>query len=153
MGFFYKAVNTLDSMIGYKNDRYLYFGRFAAKLDDVMNFIPAIVSAWLMILASFLLRLDAKNAVAIYKRGSAQSRQPQLCEDRIGGGRGSEFAAGRDAYYFGKLVEKPTIGDSNRRITIEDIPLMNRLMYMTAVLSLLIMSAARWGILFGFVWR
>lgn len=149
LGFFYKAVNTLDSMIGYKNDRYLYFGRFAAKLDDVMNFIPAIVSAWLMILASFLLRLDAKNAIAIYRRDRHNHASPNSAKTESVAAGALNLQLAGDAYYFGKLVVKPTIGDANRTITIEDIPLMNRLMYMTAVLSLLIMSAARWGILFG----
>ncbi len=76
LGFFYKAVNTLDSMIGYKNDRYLYFGRFSARFDDAVNFIPAILSAWLMIAASWLLRLDYKNAVRIYRRDHRNHASP-----------------------------------------------------------------------------
>lgn len=76
MGFLYKAINTMDSMIGYKNETYLYFGRAAAKLDDVVNFIPAILSAWLMIGASYLLGLDGKNAQRIYKRDRKNHTSP-----------------------------------------------------------------------------
>ena len=76
LGLFYKAVNTLDSMVGYKNDKYLYFGRISAKFDDFCNFIPAIFAAFLMILSSFFLGFDFKNAMKIYKRDRFNHKSP-----------------------------------------------------------------------------
>lgn len=143
LGFFYKAVNTLDSMIGYKNDKYLYFGRFAAKLDDLLNFIPAILSAWLMIAASFLLRLDVKNAVKIYRRDRHNHSSPNSAKTEAVAAGALNLQLAGDAYYFGKLVKKQTIGDNNRTITPQDIPLMNRLMYGTAIFSILLFCGAR----------
>ncbi|WMJ22049.1 adenosylcobinamide-phosphate synthase CbiB [Paludicola sp. MB14-C6] len=143
LGFFYKAVNTLDSMIGYKNDKYLYFGRFAAKLDDVLNFLPAIISAMFMIAASFIVGLDSKNAVKIYKRDKHNHSSPNSAKtEAVAAGALNLMLAG-DAYYFGKLVKKKTIGDDNKTITPQDIPTMNKLMYATATVSILILSAIR----------
>lgn len=143
LGFFYKAVNTLDSMIGYKNDKYMYFGRFAAKLDDVLNFIPAILSGILMIASSFILRLDYKNAVKIYKRDRHNHSSPNSAKTEAVAAGALNLQLAGDAYYFGKLVKKKTIGDDNRTITPEDIPLMNKLMYATAIFSLIVFSAIR----------
>ena len=99
LGFFYKSVNTLDSMIGYKNDKYLYFGRFAAKMDDVVNFIPAILSAWLMIAASFLLRLDGKNAIRIYRRDHKNHASPNSARtESVAAGALRIQLAGEDVY-------------------------------------------------------
>lgn len=143
LGFLYKAVNTLDSMIGYKNERYLYFGRFAARLDDVANFIPAILSAFLMIAASFLMGLDWKHAVAVYRRDRHNHKSPNSAKtESVAAGALNVQLAG-DAYYFGKLVQKPTIGDGNRPVTPGDIPLMNRLMYLTSFLSLILLTGLR----------
>ncbi len=135
LGFFYKAVNTLDSMIGYKNEKYLYFGKFAARLDDVMNFIPAIFSAYGMIAASFINRLNYKNALRIYKRDKRNHSSPNSArtESVCAGALNVQLAG--DAYYFGKLVRKPSIGDNNRNIQIDDIPAVNKLMYTTAIIS------------------
>ena len=77
LGFFYKSVNTMDSMIGYRNEHYQYFGTAAAKLDDILNYIPARISAYLMILAAFFARYDSKEAFRVYRRGQTQSRKPQ----------------------------------------------------------------------------
>ena len=139
----YKMVNTLDSMIGYKNETYLYFGRAAAKLDDVVNFIPAILSAWLMIGASYLLGLDGKNAQRIYKRDRKNHTSPNSArtESVCAGALGVQLAG--DAFYFGQLVHKPTIGDPGRPVTAEDIPLSCRLMTLTSVLSLCLFLAVR----------
>lgn len=143
LGFLYKAVNTLDSMIGYKNEKYMYFGRFAAKLDDVMNFIPAIISAWFMIAASFIIGLDAKNAVKIYKRDRHNHSSPNSAKtEAVAAGALNVQLAG-DAYYFGKLVKKQTIGDNNRKVTPEDIRMMNRLMYSTAFISVVLLYNLR----------
>ncbi|WP_330586709.1 adenosylcobinamide-phosphate synthase CbiB [Aminipila terrae] len=111
LGFLYKAVNTMDSMIGYKNDKYLYFGRFAAKLDDVLNFIPARLSGIFMIIASAFCGLDFKNAARIYRRDRTNHASPNSAHtEAVCAGALNVQLAG-DAYYFGKLYEKKTIGD------------------------------------------
>lgn len=128
-GFFYKAVNTMDSMIGYKNDRYLYFGCCAAKLDDILNLIPARVSALGMIVVSFFCRLNWKNAVKIYKRDRYNHASPNSAQtEAVCAGALSVQLAG-DAYYFGTLYHKPVIGDALRQIDTKDIRLANRLLY------------------------
>lgn len=141
LGFFYKAVNTLDSMIGYKNDRYLYFGRFAAKTDDVFNYLPAIFSAWMMIAAAFLGGFDARGALRIYRRDRRRHASPNSArtESVCAGALGLRLAG--DASYFGKPVHKPTIGDDLRPIEPEDIPRANRLMLLTSALALLVLAA------------
>lgn len=138
LGFFYKAVNTMDSMVGYKNDKYLYFGRVAAKLDDILNYIPARISAYLMILASAILGMDAKNAYKIFKRDRYNHASPNSAQtESVCAGALNVQLAG-DAYYFGKLYKKKFIGDAIRKISFEDIRLANRLLYGTAVLGMLI---------------
>lgn len=137
LGFFYKAVNTMDSMIGYKNDKYLYFGRTAAKLDDAVNFVPARISAYLMIIASFLGGecYSGKRAWYIYKRDNRNHASPNAAqtESVCAGALGIQLAG--DASYFGKIVKKPYIGDSVRAVENEDIKRVNCLMYLTAWLG------------------
>lgn len=134
LGFFYKAVNTMDSMVGYKNDRYLYFGRAAAKLDDVVNFIPARISAYLMILSAFIggRAYDGKRAFRIYRRDRRNHASPNSAqtESACAGALGIQLAG--DASYFGKIVKKPYIGDAVRMVEFEDIKRINHLMYLTA---------------------
>ena len=146
LGFLYKAVNTLDSMIGYKNDKYLYFGRFAARTDDVFNFLPAIIASYIMLLGSFILGLDYKNAYKIYKRDKNKSSSPNSCKTESVAAGALDVELLGDAYYFGKLVKKETIGDNIKEIEIDDIKTMNKLMYVTAVLSLIIFSSIRFFI-------
>jgi len=142
-GFLYKAVNTLDSMIGYKNEKYLYFGKFAARLDDILNFIPAVLSAYAMIMASFICRLDWKNAVRIYRRDKRNHSSPNSARtEAVCAGALNVQLAG-DAYYFGRLVKKPYIGDGMRKIQTEDIPAAARLMYTTAAIALTVLCASR----------
>lgn len=137
LGFLYKAVNTMDSMIGYKNDKYMYFGRAAAKLDDLVNFLPARISACLMIAASYLGGKDfsGKEAKRIYKRDRRNHASPNSAqtESVCAGALGIRLAG--DASYFGRIVKKPTIGDALRKVEYEDIKRANRLMYLTAWLS------------------
>lgn len=135
LGFLYKAVNTMDSMIGYKNDRYLYFGRAAAKLDDAVNFIPARISACLMVAAAvFLKGADQNRAWKIYRRDSRKHASPNSAqtESVCAGALGIQVAG--DASYFGKIVKKSYIGDPVRKVETEDIKRTNRLMYITAFL-------------------
>ena len=147
-GFVYKAVNTMDSMIGYKNDKYLYFGRCAAKLDDVANYIPARLSGWLMVAASAFVKMDVKNAAKIYRRDRRNHASPNSAQTEAAMAGALEIQLAGNAYYFGKLYEKPTIGDGIRSVEVEDIRRSNRLLYATAILGavifLLIGSAVRY---------
>lgn len=133
-GFFYKAINTMDSMVGYKNEEYLYFGRAAARLDDFVNFIPARISAYLMIASSFLLgnNFSGKDAFTIYKRDCKKHASPNSAqtESVCAGALGIQLAG--DASYFGKIVKKPYIGEALRKVEYEDIRRVNDLMYMSA---------------------
>ena len=134
LGFLYKAVNTMDSMVGYKNDRYLHFGRAAAKLDDVVNFFPARISALLMIGAAFLSgkSYNGRQAWRIWHRDSRKHASPNSAqtESVCAGALGIQLAG--DASYFGKVVKKPYIGDPKRQVEYEDIRRANRLMNRTA---------------------
>ena len=142
LGFFYKAVNTLDSMVGYKNDTYLYFGRFSAKLDDVLNFIPSRISGLLLVLASPLAGLSMEGAWKIFRRDRRNHASPNSAqtEAAAAGALGVQLAG--DAYYFGKLYKKPTIGDPLRPVEYEDIRRVNRLMYAAVCLALLLAALA-----------
>jgi adenosylcobinamide-phosphate synthase len=142
LGFLYKAVNTMDSMLGYKNTTYLYFGRAAAKLDDFVNFLPARLSALFMIAAAFLgekfsndKKLSGKGAVAIYKRDRKKHASPNAAQtEAVCAGALGILLCG-DACYFGKKVKKPYIGEPLREVEYEDIKRANRLLYLTAVLG------------------
>lgn len=143
LGFVYKAVNTMDSMLGYKNDKYMYFGRFAAKFDDVVNFIPARISAYLMIAAAFIggRQFDGKNAYRIFKRDRFNHASPNSAQTESVCAGALRVQLAGDAVYFGKLVKKKYIGDGLREIEYEDIKRANRLMYITAFLCELLSVA------------
>lgn len=146
LGFCYKAINTLDSMIGYRNERYLHFGRFAAKLDDIANFIPSRLCALLMTVSASLCGLDGLGAFRIWKRDRRNHKSPNSAqtEAACAGALGVQLAG--DAYYGGKLFKKPTIGDADRPVIPEDIKRANVLMYVTSFLMLLSFSIIK---LFG----
>ena len=143
LGFFYKAANTMDSMVGYRNERYEDFGRAAAKLDDIVNFIPARLSALLMIIAAVLPGYSAKDGWRIWRRDRFQHKSPNSAqtESVCAGALGVQLAG--DASYFGVLVRKPTIGDPLRPVETQDIRRANRLMLTTALLSLLFLGGAK----------
>jgi adenosylcobinamide-phosphate synthase len=141
--FLYKAINTMDSMIGYKNDRYLHFGRCAAKLDDAVNYLPARISAGLMMGASLLLKLDWKNGIRIYKRDRYQHASPNAAQTEAVMAGALNIQLAGDAWYFGKLYKKPVIGDDNRKIKAEDIGQANRLLYMSACLGVILFTGMR----------
>ena len=139
--FVYKAINTMDSMTGYKNDHYIYFGTCAAKLDDIANFIPARLGALLMVAASYLTGLDGKGAWRIFKRDRYNHASPNSAQsEAVCAGALSVELAG-DAYYFGKLYKKKTIGDHIRDICPEDIRRANKLMYVTSILMVVLCIA------------
>jgi adenosylcobinamide-phosphate synthase len=143
LGCLYKAINTMDSMLGYKNRRYLYFGRVAAKLDDLANLLPARLAALLIIAGAFLLGLDGKRAWSIFWRDRKNHASPNSAhtEAACAGALGVELAG--DAFYFGQLYEKPLIGDALRPIEPQDIPRANRLLYSAACLMLVLALAVR----------
>lgn len=141
LGFFYKTVNTMDSMIAYKNDRYLDFGKTAAKLDDFCNYLPSRISAYLMIVACFFLGkdFDGKQAYVIYRRDRRKHASPNSAqtEAACAGALGIRLAG--SAFYFGKLVEKPYIGDAIRPVEVEDIKKANKLLYGTSFLCVILL--------------
>jgi len=135
-GFFYKSINTMDSMLGYKNEKYLYFGRAAARTDDVVNYIPARLSAVLMIAACPLCRLDGKNARRIFRRDRYKHASPNSAqtESTVAGALGVRLAG--DAVYGGVVKKKEFIGDPVREIEPYDITRAGRLMYVASALML-----------------
>lgn len=143
LGFIYKAVNTLDSMVGYKNDKYRYFGTAGARLDDIANYIPARICAWMMIAASGLCKMDRKAAKRIYLRDRYNHASPNSAhtEAVMAGALNVQLAG--PARYFGRLHDKPTIGDDIRPVETEDIARANRLLYAAAALSLLAFAVLR----------
>ena len=136
--FLYKGINTMESMLGYKNDKYLYFGRCAAKLDDAANYLPSRISGWLMVAGAFVIGLDSRNASRIFKRDSRNHASPNSAQTEAVMAGALDVQLAGNAYYFGKLYEKPTIGDAIREIETEDIRYANRLMYATAILGVII---------------
>ena len=149
-GFFYKSINTMDSMVGYKNDRYRYFGTFAARLDDVVNFLPARLAGCLMIFASGLCGMDQKNAWKIYRRDRKKHASPNSAHTEAVMAGALDIQLAGDAWYFGKLHKKPTLGDPIRPVEAEDIPRANRLMYAAAAVTLVLAAAVRILCLFLF---
>lgn len=144
LGFFYKAVNTMDSMLGYKDDRYLYFGRMAAKMDDVVNYLPSRISAVLMIVSACLLRLDGKQAWKTYRRDRRKHASPNSAQTESVCAGALRVQLAGDAWYRGVLHKKEFIGDDLREIEAEDIVRAGRLMYGTAVLSFLVFGGIRY---------
>lgn len=143
LGFAYKAINTLDSTVGYKNERYLHFGRRAAKLDDLVNFLSARISGIGMICSAFLLGKDfsGPNAWKIFRRDRFCHASPNSAQTESACAGALEIQLAGDAKYFGKVVNKPFIGDKTREVTEKDIKNANKLMYVTAWLC--------WGICLG----
>lgn len=138
LGFFYKGINTLDSMVGYKNEKYINIGRFSAIADDVFNFVPSRIAALLMITASAILKMDCKNAYEIFKRDRYKHKSPNSAQTESVCAGALNIMLGGNSYYGKTLVEKPTIGDNNRDTEIEDIRRANKLMYATSLICLIL---------------
>ena len=136
LGLCYKAINTMDSMVGYKNEKYLHFGRAAAKLDDGANYLPSRIAALLWIAAAALTGNDAAGAWRIWKRDRRNHASPNSAqtESACAGALGVQLAG--PATYFGKYYDKPTLGDATRPIEPEDILRANRMMRVASVLGL-----------------
>ena len=143
LGFFYKAVNTMDSMVGYKNEKYIDFGRCAAKTDDVLNFIPSRISALLMIAACLLLGRDfsAKNALRIYVRDRMKHESPNSAQTESACAGALSIRLAGPAVYAGKKEDKPFLGDDTRPVVHHDIIRANRLLYATAFLCEIVCAA------------
>lgn len=147
LGFLYKAVNTMDSMLGYKNEKYLYFGRFPAKMDDVFNYIPARITALFMIAAAFLTGMDGKNAWKIWRRDRRKHASPNSAQTESVCAGALRVRLAGDAVYFGKLHKKEYLGDALRPIEAEDIRRAGKLMYVTAFLMLLVFGAVKLAVI------
>jgi len=138
LAFAYKAVNTLDSMFGYKNDQYMNFGYFPAKLDDVFNYIPARITGILIVLASCVLGYDYKNSSKIYKRDRYNHTSPNSAHPEAAMAGALNVQLGGANYYFGKLVEKPTIGDKVKEIEINDVNKTVKVLYLSSFMGFLL---------------
>lgn len=138
LGFLYKAVNTMDSMLGYKNEKYLYFGRIPAKMDDIFNYIPARLTAWFMVAAAFLTGMDGENAWKIYLRDKRKHASPNSAQSEAVCAGALDVQLAGDAVYFGKVYKKDYIGDAIRKIEPEDILRAGKLMYMTTILMMVV---------------
>ena len=138
LGMFYKAANTMDSMVGYKNDQYLYFGRAAAKFDDILNLIPARVAGVLMCLGGAAAGYDGKNAWRIFIRDRKNHKSPNSAHTEAACAGALQLRLAGPNYYFGQLVDKPYIGDDQRPIEPLDILRSGRILYATAFFALLV---------------
>ncbi|MBR5945168.1 MAG: cobalamin biosynthesis protein CobD [Lachnospiraceae bacterium] len=142
LGMIYKAVNTMDSMLGYKNERYTNFGLVAARADDVFNFIPSRISAILMIIGTFLMGIfkrvyNVSRAVKIWQRDRYNHLSPNSAQTESVCAGALGIKLGGDHYYNGVLVSKPTIGDETRKTEIKDIKRANNLMFMAEIIAML----------------
>lgn len=125
----YKAINTMDSMLGYKNQKYLYFGRAAARLDDVANYLPSRLAGLLWVAAAALTGSSARGAWKIWRRDRRNHASPNSAQTEAACAGALQVQLAGNAYYFGKLYEKPTIGDPIRPVEAQDIVRANRLLY------------------------
>ncbi|MBO7429421.1 MAG: cobalamin biosynthesis protein CobD [Spirochaetia bacterium] len=146
-GFFYKAVNTMDSMLGYKNEKYLYFGRAAAKTDDVVNFIPSRISAFLMIASCPLCHLDGKNALKIFRRDRFKHTSPNAAQTESVFAGALNVRLNGPAVYGRILHDKEYLGDDVRPIESSDIKRAGQLMYTASTLMLIAGILLRTGVI------
>jgi len=137
LGFFYKAVNTLDSMVGYKNERYINFGYYAAKIDDMLNFIPARLTGYLIVLTSYFLRLDYKKAYKVLREDAKKSSSPNsgYSEAPVAGALNISF--GGKLTYFDEVIEKPKIGEGND-FSLDKIISAIKIMHYSSFLTLIV---------------
>lgn len=137
--FLYKAVNTMDSMIAYKNDKYLEFGRIAAILDDVINFIPSRISGICLIIAAMLLNLDYKNAAKIFIRDRNKHASPNAGHTEAAVAGALNIRLGGPLRYFDKVVDKAYLGDDKRSPVVEDIKTTNKLIILASAVFLVLL--------------
>ena len=149
LGFMYKGVNTLDSMVGYRNEKYRYFGSASAWLDDIFNFIPARITAFLLMASAKLWGYDSKNARRIWKRDHIKTLSPNSGSPESAVAGALHIQLGGDANYFGEHYEKETLGDPEREVVAKDIPRTTKLMYGSSFLGLLVLELI-WIVIIGF---
>ncbi|MEG0767462.1 MAG: adenosylcobinamide-phosphate synthase CbiB, partial [Clostridia bacterium] len=142
MGF--KAASTLDSMVGYLDPKYRDIGWASARLDDVLNYVPARLCALLLCLSAWILRLDGANAVRMVRRDHRNHRSPNCAWSEAAVAGALHIQLGGTHTYFGKPIEKPTIGDDDRAPTSTDIAQANRMLYVTSMLGALLLGVMRW---------
>lgn len=142
-GFFYKAVNTMDSMLGYKDEKYLHLGRASARLDDLLNFIPARICALLMMVTACILGMDGVNAWKIYWRDRKNHASPNAAQTEAVCAGALRIQLAGDAWYFGKLYPKKYIGDDIQPVEPEDILRTGRLLYGTAIATFIVTGGIR----------
>ncbi len=152
LGFLYKAVNTMDSMLGYKNDRFKDFGFFSAKADDVFNFLPSRISALFMVAGTFVMGIfsksyDGKEAAKIWKRDRLNHKSPNSAQTESVCAGALGLKLGGPHLYGGVMVDKPFIGDEKRQAEVSDIRRSNNLMFMTEALTVLMIYAVMMSIL------
>jgi adenosylcobinamide-phosphate synthase len=141
--FLYKAVNTMDSMIAYKNERYLKFGRVAAKLDDVVNFFPARISGFCLIIAAFFLKLDYRTAAKVFLRDRLKHSSPNAGHTEATAAGALGVRLGGPSFYFDKIVEKPFIGDSDSEPVPADIKKTNHLVIVGSLVFFVLLVGIR----------
>jgi adenosylcobinamide-phosphate synthase len=142
-GMTYKAVNTLDSMVAYRNDKYMFFGRASAVQDDIWNYLPSRLAALIMCLAAYVLKLDWKGAFRIWRRDSRNHESPNSAQTESACAGALSVQLGGDARYFGQIKHKKTIGDNIRDIEAEDIRRACRLMFGTECLMMVLVTVFR----------
>ncbi len=140
----YKAVNTMDSMVGYQNDRYVYFGWCAARFDDLANWVPARLSGLILVGASAVLKLDWRGAWQVMRRDARKMKSPNAGypEAAVAGALGVQL--GGTNIYFGRAVAKPTLGDGLTPLTLDTYRVMIRLMYLASFVAFLLALGVRW---------
>lgn len=138
LGMAYKAVNTLDSMVGYKNDKYYYFGWASAKIDDLFNLIPARITGVLTVVTAFIMGYDYKNSFKIYLRDRSNHKSPNSAHSESAFAGAMNIQVGGTNTYFGKKVYKPTIGDCTNEIQVNHINEAIKLMYGVSFISMIV---------------
>ncbi|MFV0425050.1 MAG: adenosylcobinamide-phosphate synthase CbiB, partial [Bacilli bacterium] len=140
LGLAYKAINTLDSMVGYRNETYEYFGKFSARVDDIANFIPSRISALLMIAATCFTTKNTKNAFLTYRKYRYHHNSPNSAQTESVCAGALKIELGGPNYYNGKLVYKESIGTQVNTVTVEQICSANKLMYVTSLILILLFT-------------
>lgn len=144
LGMAYKAINTLDSMVGYKNEKYIFFGWASAKIDDLANYIPARITATLIVFSSSLVGFNYKNSLKVLLRDRRNHKSPNAGYPESAVAGALEVQLGGTNIYFGKPIEKPTIGDKIRNLEIEDINKTIKIMYMTSFTAIIFFALIRY---------
>ena len=143
LGWYYKSVNTLDSMVGYKNDKFNYYGYCSAKWDDVLNYIPARLTAIFILMAGFVLRFNLRNGIAMLKRDKNNHASPNSAYPESAAAGLLDIQLGGKASYFGEVSLKPTMGDANKKLEVNDLYKIKQLLYTTSVIGLFVLLSIK----------